>query len=111
MIVGWDRRHIIFYSTRMKLLSIKKSTRPEKKYMATFLMENGREKTTHFGAAGYDDFRTHRSEERKQAYLQRHRSNENWSDPTTAGSLAKYILWNKPTLEASIRDYKERFNL
>ena len=79
--------------------------------MATFAMPNGREKTTHFGQRGADDYRTHRSEERKQAYLRRHERRETWSDPTTAGALARYIQWNKPTLRESIADFKRRFNL
>ena len=29
----------------------------------------------------------------------------------TAGSLSRYILWNKPTLKGSISDYRKRFNL
>jgi hypothetical protein len=95
----------------MKLLSVKPSTNPDKKYMATFQLPNGREKTTHFGASGYQDFRQNRSEERKMNYLKRHERRETWSDPTTAGALARWLLWNKPTLAESIKDFKQRFNL
>jgi hypothetical protein len=28
----------------------------------------------------------------------------------TAGTLALYILWNKPTIKESIKDYKKKFN-
>jgi len=93
-----------------KLISIKKSDKPAKKLMATF--ENkitGRKKTTHFGAAGMSDYTIHKDSDRKQRYINRHIVNENWEDPVTAGSLALYILWNKPTLKASIDDYKRRF--
>jgi hypothetical protein len=48
---------------------------------------------------------------RKQAYLDRHRTNENWNDYMSAGSLSRWTLWNKKTLSASIADYKKRFNL
>jgi len=90
---------------------IKKSTQPKKKYMAVFT-ENGKKvKTTHFGSAGMSDFTKNKDEERKKRYLDRHRKNENWNDYKSAGSLARYILWNKPTLRASIADYKRRFNL
>tara|TARA_Y100001938_G_C7764905_1_gene270385 strand:- start:106 stop:393 length:288 start_codon:yes stop_codon:yes gene_type:complete len=90
---------------------IKKSTNPKKKYMAVFT-ENGKKvKTTHFGSAGALDFIKTKDEERKKRYLDRHRKNENWNDYKSAGSLARYILWNKPTLRASIADYKRRFNL
>ena len=57
------------------------------------------------------DFTKHRDEERKKRYIDRHKARENWSDPMTAGALSRYILWNKPTLRASIADYKKRFNL
>ena len=36
---------------------------------------------------------------------------EDWKDPTTAGALSRWILWNKPSLSASFSDYKSRFGL
>tara|TARA_Y100000592_G_C5314646_1_gene241840 strand:+ start:340 stop:642 length:303 start_codon:yes stop_codon:yes gene_type:complete len=91
---------------------IKKSTNPKKKLMAVFSSkDSSRTKTTHFGAAGMSDFPTHKDEQRKQRYLTRHRKRENWSDPTSAGALSRWILWNKPTRQSSISDFKSRFNL
>jgi len=96
----------------MKLVSIKPSTKPEKKYMATFETDNGRTKTTHFGQAGATDFiRSGGDVERKNRYLQRHKKNENWNDPTSAGALSRYVLWNKTSLRASISDFKSHFGL
>ena len=57
------------------------------------------------------DFTKHRDEKRKQRYLDRHKARENWDDPKTVGALARWILWNKPTIKESIKDYKKRFNL
>ena len=99
-------------SQKLKLVSIKKSTRPEKKYMATF--NDGT--VTHFGAAGMQNYggvgnERHLSKERKKRYLSRHRKRENWNDPKSAGALSRWILWNKESLRASITDYKKRFNL
>lgn len=93
------------------LIEIKKSDRPDKKMMATFAScgNSAKHKTTHFGASNYSDYTQHHDEERKQRYLNRHTKNENWDDPTTAGSLSRWVLWNKPTLQASIADYKKRF--
>jgi hypothetical protein len=65
----------------------------------------------HFGAVGYTDFTKSRDEQKKEAYLARHKARENWNDPTTAGALSRWILWNKPTLAASIKDFKQRFKL
>jgi len=95
----------------MKLLSVKPANDGVHKYVATFATPDGKEKTTKFGAQGYQDYRQHRSEMRKQAYLKRHRRNENWEDPTTAGSLSRWLLWSEPTLEASIKKFKQKFNL
>ena len=66
-------------------------------------------RTVSFGSAGMSDFTKHKDPERKQRYLNRHKKNENWSDPTTAGFYATNILWNKPTLTESIKDTNKRF--
>lgn len=98
-------------------MSIKPSTRKDKKYMAEFCLcktkESCCDKKTivHFGSKGMSDFTIHKDEKRKQMYLARHQKNENWEDFMTAGSLSRYILWNKPSLNESIKDYKLRFNL
>jgi hypothetical protein len=93
-----------------KKVTIKKSTNEKKKYMAIFYEDGKKKKTTHFGAAGMSDFTKHKDEARKQRYMNRHKTNENWQNPMSAGSLSRYILWNKPTLRASIMDYKQRFH-
>ena len=94
----------------MKLKTLRKSLKPAKKYDAVFEIE-GKEKTISFGAAGMSDFTLHHDEARKERYLNRHRKNEHWDKPDTPGALSRYILWNKKTLKASLRDYKKRFNL
>ena len=92
-------------------VKIKKSTKPEKKLMAIFQLDNGRTKTTHFGSAGMDDYTLTKDKEQKSRYIERHRRRENWNAPMTAGALSRYILWNKTSKGASITDYKRRFNL
>lgn len=94
----------------MKLKSIKPSTKPDKKFVATFEI-NGKEKKTHFGSKGMSDFTKHKDEDRKQRYIQRHAKDLQTKDPSRAGYLSRYILWNKPTLRESIKDYKKKFNL
>ena len=92
----------------MKIL-LRKSTNSSKKFMVIF--EDG--KTVHFGAEGYSDFTKHKDEARKQRYINRHKNNENWgkSGIRTAGFWARWLLWNKPTLTASIADIQNRFNV
>lgn len=95
----------------MKLLRISPSTDPDKKWMAVFELDNGQTKTTHFGAKGYSDFTQHKNPLRRQSYLARHRYRENWNDPTTAGALSRWILWERPSLQAAITAFRERFHL
>ena len=95
----------------MKLKSVKKSSKPDKKYMATFIQDNGREKTTHFGAKGMDDYTRTKDPSQKKRYRQRHAKDLHTNDPTRAGFLSYHLLWNKPTLRESIKDYKHKFHL
>jgi hypothetical protein len=84
---------------------LKKSKTKDKKYDAVV---DGN-KTIHFGAKGYSDFTIHKNEERKGRYITRHKKNENWNDPMTAGFYAKHILWNKPSVKASVEDTNKKF--
>jgi len=90
---------------------ISQSTSKDKKLKAVFTLENGNTKTIHFGAKGYSDYTLHKDDERKERYLQRHMANEDWSNPMSAGSLSRWILWNKKTLKGSISDFKKKFRL
>tara|TARA_R100000951_G_scaffold39063_1_gene32950 strand:+ start:8111 stop:8401 length:291 start_codon:yes stop_codon:yes gene_type:complete len=95
----------------MKVI-FKKSNIEGKKYTALFYDDNNKKiKTVHFGSSGMSDYTKNKDDERKKRYLQRHRARENWNDYKSAGSLSRYILWNKKTLKESIIDYKKRFNL
>jgi len=96
----------------MVFVQLSKSNQEGKKYKAVFYDENRKKiKTTHFGASGMSDYTKHGDEDRKQAYLARHKNNENWADYKSAGSLSRYILWNKPSISASYNDYVKKFNL
>jgi len=107
----------------MRLCRVDKSDKKDKKFDAVFRdkkcpckandkPECGRkEKVVSFGAKGMSDFTKNHDPERKKNYLTRHEPNEDWSNPLSAGALSRWILWNKHTLEASIRDFKKRFNM
>lgn len=81
------------------------------KYRAEFKMENESKKTTKFGARDYSDFTIHKDPARKDRYIARHKKDLQTNDPTRAGYLSMYILWNKPTFEESFEDYKRRINI
>ena len=98
----------------MKFLGLHKSDKAEHKYYAEFETDAGRTKRTYFGAAGMTDYTKDSKmtrDARKKRYLARHSSREDWSDPTTAGALSRWILWNKPTVSASLADFRRRFAL
>lgn len=78
------------------------------KYVAEF---DNPHKVVPFGALGYEDYTQHNDIRRKKLYLIRHRKNEDWTNPRTAGALSRWILWNKTSLDDSIDDYIERFNM
>ena len=91
---------------------VKRSTRPNKKYMAIFTKENGRTKTTHFGQRGATDYLLSKDKERRSRYRQRHKKDLKTNDPTRAGFLSYYLLWGDSTsLRTNIQSYKRRFNL
>ena len=95
-----------------------KSSRKDKKYMIKY-----QNKTTHFGASGFKDYTLmnnkssqfyepdkDKREKTKKNYQSRHK-NDNLKNPYSAGALAFYLLWNLPTLSASIKDFEKRFNI
>ena len=95
------------------MISLRPSVRAAKKWMAEFVWEDSdrpRRVVTHFGASGYDDFTTHGDPERKKRYLARTAS-QDVSDPTSAATLARFILWNQPTIAESLRDYKKKYSV
>jgi hypothetical protein len=97
---------------KLRLKTVRKSHKKEKKWDAVFEKENGKEKVVRFGAAGMSDFTKHKDTRRKSLYLKRHSGmGEDWNQPDTPGALSRWILWNKPSFKASLSDFKKRFDL
>tara|TARA_R100000773_G_C4128495_1_gene60474 strand:- start:193 stop:480 length:288 start_codon:yes stop_codon:yes gene_type:complete len=93
-------------------MTVKKSNKPGKKLMAVFTKDNGRTKTTHFGASGMDDYTITKDKEQRARYRNRHKKDLQSKDPTRAGYLSYYILWGESTSrQQNIASYKRRFNL
>jgi|TARA_R110000744_G_scaffold238433_1_gene355924 hypothetical protein len=90
---------------------ISKSDKSGKKLKAVFTRENGRTKTTHFGASGYDDYTLTKDKEQRTRYRNRHRK-DNINNPESAGSLSWHVLWGESTSrQQNIKSYKRKFNL
>lgn len=92
--------------TMGRLVKVVPSKKARKKYDAVF--DDG--DVVSFGAKGYSDFTEHHDAKRKESYLARHSRQEDWQDPKKAGTLARFLLWNKPTLSESIKDFKRKFH-
>ena len=95
----------------MVKLKVSRSDKKDKKLKAVFTYDDGKTKTTHFGAKGMEDYTTHKDKERRSRYRKRHKKDLRTKDPTRAGYLSYYILWgDKTNLKDAIKDYKKRFN-
>tara|TARA_R110002153_G_scaffold262792_1_gene423824 strand:- start:1209 stop:1616 length:408 start_codon:yes stop_codon:yes gene_type:complete len=105
----------------IKLISIKKSLKESKKLTAVFQIKTSKgakkftEKRTNFGYNNPDDkqndFTKHGDIDRRNRYIIRHAKDLKTDDPTRAGYLSIFLLWSKPTLEASVKDYNRRLKI
>jgi len=93
----------------IKVIKFKKLKTGRKKYEITF-EKNGKKYIRKFGATGMSDFTIHKDRERRERYISRHKKDLKTGDPMRPGYLSMYILWNKPSLKASLADYKRRLN-
>jgi hypothetical protein len=105
-------------SRKLRLKTVRRSHRPEKKWDAVFIKENGKEKVVSFGAAGMVDYTllkpdaNHKNVTRKMRYIKRHSGmGESWNKPDTPGALSRWILWNKKGFRESVADFKRRFGV
>lgn len=92
----------------MKTYTLTKSKSKNKKWN----IKNG--KSINFGQKGASDFTINKDPKRKKKkklYIARHRKREDWNDLKTAGAWAKNLLWNRDTLNKSIKDTENRFNI
>ena len=90
------------------------SVNPNKKYDVMFIDPiKPIKKLLSFGGnpEKYSDYTQHKDDERKENYIKRHQVNEDWTNLKTAGTWARYILWNQKTLTKSIKDMEKRFHI
>ena len=89
---------------------LERATDQKHKYTGVFA-DDDKETRVPFGAYGMSDYTIHKNPIRAKAYLIRHRPNEDWNNPMSAGALSRWILWNTPNLETNVRLFKRKFNL
>ena len=89
-------------------MKVEKSEREDKRLKAVF-----GSRVVHFGSPppsqAYVD---HGDMEKRRGYLARHKPRENWSDPFSAGALARWVLWGDSTdINKNIAGYRKRFSM
>ena len=87
-------------------LYITKSKHKNKKYV---LLDSNKKYLLSFGASMYSDYTIHKDER----YISRYKNTEDWAANgiQTAYFMSRFLLWNLPTLQDSIRDTNRRFNI
>ena len=88
---------------------LERATDGKHKWIGVFT-DDSKERRIPFGAKGYEDYTQHKNHLRRENYLTRHRAREDWSDPMTAGALSRWILWETPSIEESVRRFKRKFS-
>lgn len=97
------------------LVKLKRARGNTKKWTAVFKIEkNGKEqlKERSFGYKNpndsTNDYTLHKDLDRRNRYIMRSKGHLKTGDPTRAGFLAMFLLWNKETLKDSVKDYNRR---
>ena len=84
------------------------------KYVVSLLNEDTKRiNNIKFGAFGMNDYTLTGDISAKERYEARHASREDWtkSGVLTKGFWSKWILWNKESIDASLKDTIRRFKL
>jgi len=110
-----------YANSSTKVIKLSRSEKPDKKFKVVVGLKKLRLrrsqatplKTIHFGAKGMSDYTINKDPNRKRLYLKRHQARENWSKSGigTAGFWSRWLLWNKLTLDESIRDIEKKFRV
>ena len=91
------------------------SNNPKKKYMIKYVNPNTNKiNTINFGQKNAEQYFIHKDKNRKNLYLKRHGNmGENWTKKGiyTAGFWSRWLLWNLPSLDDSIENTENKFNI
>ena len=91
--------------------TLEPATDKKHRWVGVFTKEDGTTKRVPFGDATMENYTMHKNPLRKEKYLQRHRSREDWTNPMTAGALSRFILWEVPDINEAVRRFRRRFSL
>jgi len=80
------------------------------------LVDEETKKKIHFGQKNYMDYVLYikrdgleKANERKRLYTNRHKKED--KSKINPASLSQFILWNKPNLRDSIKDYEKKYKI
>jgi len=98
----------------MKLISVHPTPEDStKKYIGVFCECKGKtkckpqdRKTIQFGSKTSTTFAEGASEQKRDAYIARHRVNENWTT-ANAGSLSRWVLWSAKSIKQGIANFRK----
>ena len=99
----------------MYLYDVQPSPRKDKRYVATFCLCSDKKgsckgknfKKTHFGSPGATTYADGATDQTRDSKV----PGESWTDPTTAGALSRFLLWEERTLEEAQKRFKKKFKL
>ena len=68
-------------------------------------------KIVSLGAKGYSDFTKKKDPQRKENYISRHKTSEDWgkSGVKSAGFLSRWILWEPKTVEKTVKKLNAKY--
>ena len=90
-------------------VELSESKRTHKRMQAKFMMD-GKMRTIHFGDDRYINYTIHHDEKKRDRYKKRHIFTPT-DGPMFPGFWSLNILWNKRTINASVRDVERRFGM
>lgn len=100
--------------SKIKSLVIKNNPnapKDKKRAIAFFLMDNGKTIKRKFGSAVGFTYFDGASEEKRNAYIARHKVREDFNDVFSAGSLSRFSLWQFRSRNEIEKFYNRKFKI
>jgi len=96
----------------MKLLEAKREPKNTSEFVAIFLLDNGNKKTVRFGTKSNYVSNLDKTKKDRDAYIARHKVNEDFNNPLTRGALSRWLLWGESrSFTKNVNAFKKKFNL
>lgn len=100
--------------SKIKSLVIKNNPnapKDRKRAIAFFLMDNGKTIKRKFGSAVGFTYFDGASDEKRNAYIARHKVREDFNDVFSAGSISRFVLWEFRSRNEIEKFYNRKFKI